>query len=206
MTKFNQNKNSKEQNDQNRNRKEEKDSRSKKWALKLTILGDPAVGKTSLIDKYITGTFKTNYQPTLGVNILIKDIKIEEENSIIRLLLWDLAGQAKYELTRNMFFQGSAGSLLVYDLTRSSTFESISSKWLEDFKKYAKPDGVYILIGNKLDLKDLIQVSSGEGKKLSQEIKAVDFIETSAKDGENVEDAFRKLVSHILNKNRNKLE
>ncbi len=191
---------------QNKEREEQNSSRGKKWALKLTVLGDPAVGKTSLIDKYITGSFKTNYQPTLGVNILTKDIKLEKENSVIRLLLWDLAGQSKYELTRQMFFQGSSGSLLVYDLTRSSTFERISSKWLEDFKKYAKKDGVYILIGNKLDLKDLIQVSSEEGKKLSKEIKAVDFIETSAKDGENVENAFRKLVSYILNKNRNNLK
>lgn len=191
---------------QNKDKEKQNNSRGKKWALKLTVLGDPAVGKTSLIDKYITGAFKTNYQPTLGVNILTKDIKIEEENSIIRLLLWDLAGQSKYELTRNMFFQGSAGSLLVYDITRYSTFERISSKWLEDFKKYGRPDGTYILIGNKLDLKDLIKVSSEEGQKLSKEIKAVDFIETSAKDGENVESAFRKLVSHILNKNRNNLE
>ncbi len=191
---------------QNRDKKEQNNFKGRKFALKITLLGNPAVGKTSLIDKYITGTFKTNYQPTLGVNILTKDIKLEEENSIIRLLLWDLAGQEKYELTRKMFFQGSAGSLLVYDLTRYSTFESISSKWLEDFKRYGRTDGEYILIGNKSDLKDLIKVPSEEGKRLSQEIKAVDFIETSAKSGENVENAFRKLVSKILNKNRNKLE
>lgn len=182
------------------------DDKKRQWALKLALLGDPAVGKTSLIDKYITDSFNENYQPTLGVNIVTKDIKLEEINSDIRLLLWDIAGQAKYELTRKMFFQGCSGALFVYDKTRYSTFENITSKWLEDFIKFGKPDGVYILIGNKLDLKDSIKVSSEEGKLLSKKINATEFIETSAKYGENVEMAFEKLVLHILKKSGVKFE
>ncbi|MFX1366698.1 MAG: Rab family GTPase [Promethearchaeota archaeon] len=172
----------------------------RKWAIKLTILGDAAVGKTSLIDKYITDSFKENYQPTLGVNIVTKDIRIKDNNSDVRLLLWDIAGQDKYELTRQMFFQGCTGSLLVYDMTRYSTFERIKTKWLKDFQKYGRQDGIYILIGNKSDLKDSIKVSSEEGELLSKEINAVEFIETSAKYGENVEKAFKSLVSHVLGK------
>ena len=179
---------------------------TKKWALKLTVLGDSAVGKTSLINKYITDSFSSNYQPTLGVNILTKDLRFEANNSEIRLLLWDLAGQDKYELTRKMFFQGSVGSLLIYDKTRYSTFERISSKWLKDFKEYGRPDGVYILIGNKLDLKYTMKISSEEGRKLSEEINAADFIETSAKYGENVEKAFQNLVSSVLSKSGVQLE
>ncbi len=182
------------------------DDKKRQWALKLALLGDPAVGKTSLIDKYITDSFNENYQPTLGVNIVTKDIKLEEINSDIRLLLWDIAGQAKYELTRKMFFQGCSGALFVYDKTRYSTFENITSKWLEDFIKFGKPDGVYLLIGNKLDLKDSIKVSSEDGKLLSQKINATEFIETSAKYGENVEMAFKKLVLHILKKSGVKFE
>ncbi len=176
------------------------EEKKREWALKLALLGDPAVGKTSLIDKYITDSFSENYQPTLGVNIVTKDIYIEEINSDIRLLLWDIAGQAKYELTRKMFFQGCSGALFVYDKTRHSTYESITSKWLEDFVNFGKPNGVYLLIGNKLDLKDSIKVSSEQGEELSKEINATEFIETSAKYGENVEMAFKKLVLHILNK------
>jgi len=179
---------------------------NRKWALKLTVLGDPAVGKTSLINKYITDSFTENYSPTLGVNILTKDIRFEENNSEIRLLLWDLAGQEKYELTRKMFFQGCAGALLVYDITRYSTFKRILSKWIKDFREYGRPDGVYILIGNKLDLKESIKVSSEEGRKLSQEINAADFIETSAKYGENVEKAFKNLVSVVLGKSGVKID
>ncbi|MCK4381192.1 MAG: GTP-binding protein [Candidatus Lokiarchaeota archaeon] len=182
------------------------DAEKREFGLKLAILGDPAVGKTSLIDKYITGSFKENYQPTLGVNIVTKDIRIEEINSKIRLLLWDIAGQAKYELTRKMFFQGCSGALLVYDMTRYATFENLTSKWLEDFKNFGKPDGVFVLIGNKIDLKDSIKVSSEVGKSLSQKINAADFIETSAKYGENVEKAFKKIVLYILEKSGVKFE
>ena len=83
------------------------DEELKEWNLKLVILGDPAVGKTSLINKYVSASFKENYQPTLGVNIVIKDINIKNVHDIVRLTLWDIAGQDKYELTRNMFFQGA---------------------------------------------------------------------------------------------------
>lgn len=182
------------------------DIQKKEWALKLAILGDPAVGKTSLIDKYITDSFRENYQPTLGVNIVSKDIRIEEINTKIRMLLWDIAGQDKYELTRQSFFQGCVGALLVYDITRYTTFEQIKLKWLEDFKKFSRPDGIYILIGNKSDLKESIKVSSEEGKSLAQNINAAEFIETSAKYGENVEQAFKKLVLHILKKSGVKFE
>jgi len=183
-----------------------KDTNKREWALKLAILGDPAVGKTSLINKYITDSFRENYQPTLGVNIVSKDMRIEEINSKIRLLLWDIAGQDKYELTRQNFFQGCVGALLVYDMTRYSTFEQITLKWLEDFKKFSRPDGIHILIGNKSDLKDSIKVPYEEGKQLSQKIKAAEFIETSAKNGENVEETFNNLVLHILRKNGIKLK
>jgi len=178
----------------------------KKWAIKLTVLGDAAVGKTSLINKYITNSFKEKYQPTLGVNIVTKDIQIQEDNSEIQFLLWDILGQDKYELTRQMFFQGCAGTLLVYDMTRYSTFERVKTKWIEDFKKYGKPDSVYLLIGNKSDLKDSIKASSEEGKLLADKIEAVEFLETSAKYGENVEKAFRILFSHVLEKSGVKID
>lgn len=175
----------------------EKDKR--KWALKLTVLGDAAVGKTSLIKKYITGSFDLNYHPTLGVDITLKDIDLSEINSEVRLILWDIAGQDKYELTRKMFFQGCVGALLVYDVTRNSTFENITSKWLNDFKQYGQPNGIFILIGNKIDMEGSVKIQSEDGLKLSKELKAIDFIETSAKYGDNVEKAFKKLVMSVLN-------
>ncbi|MFW9895417.1 MAG: Rab family GTPase [Candidatus Thorarchaeota archaeon] len=172
----------------------------RRFAFKIAVLGDPAVGKTSLINKYIENKFEENYQPTLGVNILTKDIILGERNAEIRLVLWDIAGQDKYELTRQLFFEGCYGCLLVYDITRSSTFKGIKTKWLQDFRKFARSDGVYLLLGNKADLNESRTVSVQEGNELSKDIESKYFFETSAKYGENVQDAFKKLVIKVLKK------
>ena len=170
----------------------------KEYVFKIVILGDEAVGKTSLINQYVEETFQEDYKPTLGANIIRKDVVVEKINSKVRLILWDLAGQEKYNVIRSMYFQGCVGALLVYDVTRSPTFESINAKWLEDFKKYIKKEGAYVLIGNKIDLKEQRVVSTERGQMLAKQIKASDFVETSAKYGDNVEKAFKNLVYQIL--------
>ena len=170
----------------------------KEFVFKIVILGDAAVGKTSLINQYIEQSFEEDYKPTLGANIIRKDVFIDEIKASVRLIMWDLAGQEKYNVIRSMYFQGCVGALLVYDVTRHNTFETINSKWLKDFKKYVKKEGIYILIGNKIDLKDQKVVSTEDGESFSKEINASDFIETSAKYGENVEKAFTNLVYQIL--------
>jgi len=166
--------------------------------LKLALLGDPAVGKTSLINQYIQHRFKENYSPTLGVNILTKDIILDDINANVRLVLWDIAGQDKYDLSRRMFFQGCMGALFVYDITRQSTLNNIENKWLVDFNEFTEKNPVYVLIGNKLDLENSKVITTEMGKELAGKINAVDFIETSAKYGDNVENAFKKLVRQVL--------
>jgi len=170
----------------------------KEFVFKIVVLGDAAVGKTSLINQYIERSFEEDYKPTLGANIIRKDVFVEEINASVRLIMWDLAGQEKYNVIRSMYFQGCVGALLVYDVTRHSTFETINSKWLKDFKKYVKKEGTYILIGNKIDLMDQRMVSTEDGINFAKKINASDFIETSAKSGENAEKAFENLVNQIL--------
>ncbi|MFX1493225.1 MAG: Rab family GTPase [Promethearchaeota archaeon] len=170
----------------------------REYVFKITILGDAAVGKTSLINQFVEGAFQEDYKPTLGANIVRKDVNLEEVNAQIRLIMWDLAGQEKYNVIRSMYFQGCVGALVVYDVTRFQTFENIESKWLKDFKKYVKREGAYILIGNKIDLSEHRTVPEEKGKKLAEKIQASDFIETSAKFGDNVEKAFKNLVFQIL--------
>ena len=170
----------------------------KEYVFKITILGESAVGKTSLINQFVEGSFQEDYKPTLGANIVRKDISIEKVNAKVRLIMWDLAGQEKYNVIRSMYFQGCVGSLFVYDITRHNTFDNIETKWLRDFKNYVKKEGEYILIGNKKDLNSQRVVQTEEGQKLADKINASDFIETSAKSGENVEKAFKNLVLQIL--------
>lgn len=170
----------------------------KEFVFKITVLGNSAVGKTSLINQYIEHSFKEDYKPTLGANIIRKDVFVDEINAKCRLILWDLAGQEKYNVIRSMYFQGCVGALLVYDVTRHNTFNDIQERWLKDFKKYVKKEGTYVLIGNKKDLDDQRAVPSEEGSALAEQIKASDFIETSAKLNQNVDVAFKNLVYQIL--------
>jgi len=180
------------------NVEEENVGEQKEFVFKIVILGDSAVGKTSLINQYVEKMFQEDYKPTLGANIIRKDVIIDGINAKVRLIMWDLAGQEKYNVIRSMYFQGCVGALLVYDITRHNTFDNINSKWLKDFDKYVKKEGAYILIGNKIDLKDERVISTDQGSKFAEEIKASSFVETSAKYGENVEKAFVSLVNQIL--------
>ena len=170
------------------------------WILKLVLLGDHAVGKTSLIGQYIDKSFEEDYRPTIGVNIIKKTVRLEQNHTDVNLILWDIAWHSKYERYRKFYFEGCTGALLVYDVTRKPTFERIKSKWLVDFKNHVgKRKTSYILIGNKTDLADDRVISTENGNDLAKEIEAADFIETSAKDGENVELAFLRLVQQVLN-------
>jgi Ras-related protein Rab-11A len=170
----------------------------REFVFKITVLGDAAVGKTSLINQFVEGAFQEDYKPTLGANIVRKDVDLDEVNAQVRLIMWDLAGQEKYNVIRSMYFQGCVGALVVYDVTRFQTFDNVESKWLKDFKKYVKREGAYILIGNKIDLSDQRTVPEEKGKELAEKIQASDYIETSAKFGDNVEKAFKNLVFQIL--------
>jgi len=170
----------------------------REFVYKIVILGESAVGKTSLLNRFCEGIFNEDYKPTLGANIIRKDVNLEESNTKIRLIMWDLAGQEKYNVIRSMYFQGCEGALFVYDVTRYNTFDSVKTRWLRDFKKYIRKEGVYVLIGNKTDLADERVVPTEKGKDLAEKINASHFIETSAKLGQNIEEAFLLLVKQIL--------
>ena len=177
----------------------------REYVFKIVILGDSAVGKTSLINQFVENAFEEDYKPTLGANIIRKDVILEELNTKVRLIVWDLAGQEKYNVVRSLYYQGCVGALLVYDITRMNTFNNIEAKWLDDFKKYVKREGVYLLIGNKSDLTSQRMISNEDGLKLAEKISASKFVETSAKLGENVDNAFKSLVSEILEKQGEKV-
>jgi len=175
------------------------DPEKDQWVLKFCILGDHAVGKTSLLSQYIDRSFEEDYRPTIGVNIIKKTIQLDQINADVNLIIWDIAWQEKYEKYRKFYFEGCAGALLVYDVTRQPTFERINTKWLVDFKNHVgKRKTSHILIGNKIDLADGRVVQKDDGANFAKEIEASYFIETSAKFGENVEIPFVRLVQEIL--------
>ena len=166
------------------------------FVFKIAVLGAAGAGKTSLIDKFVDKRFTTDYKPTLGASIIAKDISLEDAE--VRLVLWDIAGQEKYETVRSMYLNGAQGAILVYDITRRPTYEEIQNKWIKDFQQFGMKSSKYILIGNKADLSDKRNISTEEGQKLAESLNTKIFLETSAKTGDNVEHAFHTLVRTII--------
>lgn len=172
-----------------------------KHVLKILLLGDGAVGKTSLILRFIENKFKEEYSVSLGVDFLTKKITFIDENDVKRsvaLQVWDIAGQARHVSYSHLYLRGALGALYVFDLTRKETLDQIQNRWQIQALK-ASPKHVGILIGNKADLKRNRAISKNQLKQIAASMHVLDLIETSAKTGENVHEAFQKLTTEILN-------
>ena len=168
------------------------------YVFKITIIGEPAVGKTSLVKKFVTEKFSEEYKSTMGANIYLKNVDIAGNR--IKLTLWDLAGQDKWSQMQDVYFQGSQGCLLVYDVTRRVTLSKIETRWLPELEKYVKePEFQTILVANKMDLENK-EVTHEDGIELQKRVKAKEFIETSAKTGEKVDEAFTNLAKLLIAK------
>ena len=167
------------------------------YNFKIVVCGDPSVGKTSTILRFTDNAFMRTYIPTLGVSISEKILKIGKLH--INLILWDIAGQSKFELMRRHFYQGTEGIILIFDLTNRKSFESLPS-WCKDLEKNVTPRRgklVGFILGNKEDLVSERKVSAEEAKKIAQEFN-LEYIETSAKTGKNVEKSFIKLSESLI--------
>ena len=170
------------------------------FVLKVVLLGDAGVGKTSLVYRFIENRFSTDFKSTLGVNLLKRTLEIDGNQVTIQI--WDLGGQEAYKRLRKLYLDGASGALLVYDVTNATSFDHLS-EWFASFEENRR-ERPTVLIGNKVDLKDIRKISTAQGKALAAEKKCVEFIEASAKTGENVESAFHKLIRSALNSNSTK--
>ena len=161
--------------------------------LKILIIGDSAVGKTSLLLKYVENYFPETHMATIGVEYKTK--VIETSKYKVNLNIWDTAGQERFKSITKSFFNGANGIVFVYDITESSTFSGVKN-WIKDSDPYGKFESV--LCGNKDDLKEKRQVKTDALKEYGLKKKIAVF-ETSAKTGHNVNEAFKQLVDLILN-------
>ena len=166
------------------------------YIIKICLLGEANVGKTSLVYRFIENKFRDNYKSTLGVNLLKKDLNIKEYGDVV-VQLWDLGGQESFKSLRKLYLEGANGALLIFDVTQSKSFEKLRD-WIQDFK-LAREDEPIILIGNKNDLKGKSKISDKEALGFAKEF-SMDYISTSAKTGTNVEEAFNKMIKTILDK------
>ena len=163
---------------------------------KTPLCWDAGVGKTYLVLRFSENAFTRKYVPTLGVNVSDKIVRVDK--SIVQLVLWDLAGQTKFQYMRHSFYQGSDGVFFIFDLTNLKTFNKVR-EWYKDVQKNLKntPNLNGFLIGNKNDLLDKRVITKKDGKQLAEDLN-LGYIETSALTGENVIQAFHEIAKELL--------
>lgn len=164
------------------------------YKFKLVVVGDPSVGKTSTILRFTDNAFTRTYIPTIGVNITKKSVKINEKT--VRLLLWDIAGQAKFDIMRKHFYRGAEGAFLIFDLTHRPTFENIEN-WHVDIKKILDTEIIGFVIGNKNDLIKERSISNEEAESLAKNLR-LEYFETSALTGDNINNSFKSIAETLV--------
>lgn len=169
--------------------------------MKIVLAGDGAVGKTALRERYLGHGFKSQYLMTIGADFALKTVDIEKQQ--VKFQIWDLAGQQRFQAVRSVYYAGSLGALLVFDITRRDSFENIEM-WLDEIWKHnGKGHIPVVILGNKYDLRDqtpgcveekeALDLAKNLSKKTKEKGFEVKFLNTSAKTGLNVADAFQTL-------------
>ena len=166
--------------------------------FKVCIFGDGGVGKTTLVNRYLTGTFKESYKVTIGADFYLKKLEIDDKE--ITLQLWDFAGEDKFRFLLPTYAIGSSGGIFMYDITRHSSIKNVET-WLNVFKKSFENkliDVPLIMVGGKLDLEEARTVEKIEAQELAKKHGFYEFMECSSKTGENVEAIFKTITHKMI--------
>jgi len=163
------------------------------YLIKLLLIGDSGVGKSCLLLRFSDDSFTPSFITTIGIDFKIRTIELEGKR--IKLQIWDTAGQERFRTITTAYYRGAMGILLVYDVTDEKSFNNIRN-WIRNIEQHATESVNKILIGNKCDMVEKKVVDSARGKALADEY-AIKFLETSAKNSINVEEAFITLAKDI---------
>ena len=177
-------------------------NKKKQFTNKILLLGDTAVGKTSIILMYTKKQITLKHITTIGLDYATKEEKLKD-GTIIKLQIWDTAGQERFHAITNKLYKTSNGLILVYDITSLTSFKNINV-WLEQIMKENKDEKniQIILVGNKNDLENKRQVSFSDGEKLAQ-IYGIQFYEVSALKNEGIDKIFHKIAVLLSGVNNN---
>jgi len=166
------------------------------FLFKIVIIGNSAVGKSSLLRTFSENHWDQVFTPTIGVDFKIKTFHIGGKS--VKLQIWDTAGQERFKSICRSYYKGSHGIIFVYDITDRESFREVEN-WMEDVDRIAGRGMVKILIGNKCDMEKERQVSYADGNKLAEDL-GMKFIETSAKTAYNVVESFKTIATEMKEK------
>ncbi|TGZ62373.1 hypothetical protein CRM22_007476 [Opisthorchis felineus] len=172
------------------------------YLFKLLLIGDSGVGKTCLLFRFSEDDFNSTFIATIGIDFKIRTIDIDGKK--IKLQIWDTAGQERFRTITTAYYRGAMGIMLVYDVTNAKSFKNINL-WMRNIDQHANQDVEKMLLGNKCDMVDQRQVTREEGQDLANMFN-IPFLETSAKSGASVDDAFRQLARDIKVKMEKKMD
>ena len=166
--------------------------------FKVCIFGDGGVGKTTLVNRYMTGVFKGDSTMTIGVDFHVKKLEIDGLN--VSLQIWDFAGEDRFRFLLPSYVIGASGGIFMYDITRYSSLKNFDD-WLDIFKRaYTGKERQIpiIMVGGKLDLQYKRAVSSNDAFELAKKKNLYGFVECSAKNGENIDDIFIEICRLMM--------
>ncbi|CAE5956994.1 unnamed protein product [Arabidopsis arenosa] len=163
------------------------------YLFKVVLIGDSGVGKSNLLSRFTRNEFCLESKSTIGVEFATRTLQVEGRT--VKAQIWDTAGQERYRAITSAYYRGALGALLVYDVTKPTTFENVS-RWLKELRDHADSNIVIMLIGNKTDLKHLRAVATEDAQSYAEK-EGLSFIETSALEALNVEKAFQTILSEI---------
>jgi len=166
------------------------------FSYKFIIIGSSGVGKTALMKRLVENTFSADSQSTIGVEF--DSTSIEVDGQSIKLQIWDTAGQERFRSIAKAYFRNAIGVILVFDITERKTFDDVNM-WLNDVHTLCDPAAVVILVGNKSDLASSRTVTLTEAENFAAHHQLT-YIETSARIGDNVRDAFTRVATAIYRK------
>ncbi|XP_025030064.1 ras-related protein Rab-22A isoform X1 [Python bivittatus] len=161
--------------------------------LKVCLLGDTGVGKSSIVWRFVEDSFDPNINPTIGASFMTKTVQYQ--NELHKFLIWDTAGQERFRALAPMYYRGSAAAIIVYDITKEETFSTLKN-WVKELRQHGPPNIVVAIAGNKCDLNDVREVIEKDAKDYADSIHAI-FVETSAKNAININELFIEISRRI---------
>jgi len=161
--------------------------------FKLVLIGDTGVGKSCLLLRFADDAFTESYISTIGVDFRFRTVKVEGKT--VKLQIWDTAGQERFRTITSAYYRGADGIIMVYDVTSQESFDHVSD-WLAEVNRYANEGTCKLLVGNKSDMEDKV-VTTQSAKDYADSL-GIPFLETSAKNATNVEEAFLTMAGELI--------